>query len=61
MTAIHVFLDDARYNNAKVLQPWLERSERRVKLHFLQPYAPHLNQIERLWGVRLKWVTHDRH
>ena len=61
MTAIHVFLDNARYHHAKILQPWLERSERRVKLHFLPPYAPHLNPIERLWGVMHKWVTHNRH
>ena len=39
MTAIHVFLDNARYHYAKVLQSWLESSERRVKLHFLPPYA----------------------
>ena len=61
MTAIHVFLDNARYHHAKILQPWLERSERQVKLHFLPPYAPHLNPIERLWGVMHKCVTHNRH
>jgi len=27
----------------------------------LPPYAPHLNPIERLWGVMHKWVTHNRH
>ncbi|MFT5631868.1 MAG: transposase [Gammaproteobacteria bacterium] len=37
MTAIHVFLDNARYHHAKILQPWLESFERRVKLHFLPP------------------------
>ncbi len=60
-TVIHVFLDNARYHHAKVLQPWLENSERRVKLHFLPPYAPHLNPIERLWSVMHKRVTHNRH
>jgi len=54
-------LDNARYHHAKILQPWLERSERQVKLHFLPPYAPHLNPIERLWGVMHKCVTHNRH
>jgi transposase len=39
----------------------LESSERRIKLYFLPPYAPHLNPIERLWGVMHKWVTHNRH
>ena len=58
---IHVFLDNARYHHAKILQPWLASPQRRVKLHFLPPYAPHLNPIERLWGVMHKWVTHNRH
>jgi transposase len=58
---IHVFLDNARYHYAKILQPWLTSPQRRVKLHFLPPYAPHLNPIERLWGIMHKWVTHNRH
>ena len=61
MTLIHVFVDNARYHHAKVLQPWLAKSDRRVRLHFLPPYAPHLNPIERLWGVMHRWVTHNRH
>ncbi|MCP4237895.1 MAG: IS630 family transposase [Aestuariibacter sp.] len=58
---IHVFLDNARYHHAKVLQPWLNAAERRIKLHFLPSYAPHLNPIERLWGIMHKHVTHNRH
>jgi len=58
---IHVFLDNARYHHAKVLQPWLQAPERRIKLHFLPAYAPHLNPIERLWGVMHKNVTHNNH
>ena len=58
---IHVFLDNARYHHAKVLQPWLQAPERRIKLHFLPAYAPHLNPIERLWGLMHKHVTHNRH
>ncbi len=61
MTAIHVFVDNARYHHAKALLPWLESPERRVKLRFLPAYAPHLNPIERLWGVMHAWVTHNRH
>ncbi|MCP4062628.1 MAG: IS630 family transposase, partial [Gammaproteobacteria bacterium] len=60
-TAIHVFVDNARYHHAKILQPWLDSPERRVKLHFLPAYAPHLNPIERLWGVMHDWVTHNHH
>jgi len=58
---IHVFFDNARYHHAKVLQPWLKAPNRRVKLHFLPAYAPHLNPIERLWGVMHKDVTHNRY
>lgn len=58
---IHLFVDNAKYHHAKVLQPWLEAPERRVKLHFLPSYAPHLNPIERLWGVMHEQVTQNRH
>ena len=57
---IHVFLDNARYHHAKALKPFLERPDCRVRLHFLPPYAPHLNPIERLWGVMHRHVTHNR-
>ena len=60
-TCIHVFLDNARYHHAKGLKPWLSDPTRRVKLHFLPAYAPHLNPIERLWGVMHRYVTHNRH
>ncbi|MCP5039292.1 MAG: IS630 family transposase, partial [Rhodobacteraceae bacterium] len=58
---IHVFLDNARYHHARMLRPWLERAECRIKLHFLPAYAPHLNPIERLWGVMHEHITHNRH
>ena len=57
MAVIHVILDNARYHHAKKLKAWLESPERRVKLHFLPSYAPHLNPIERLWAVMHMWVT----
>lgn len=58
---IHVFLDNARYHHAKMLKPWMNQPDRRVRLHFLPPYAPHLNPIERLWGVMHEHVTHNRY
>jgi transposase len=61
ITAIYVFFDNARYHHAKILPPWLDTPERQIKLHFLPPYAPHRNPIERFWGVMHKWVTHNRH
>ena len=57
---IHVFLDNARYHHAKAVKKWLDATGGRIKLHFLPPYAPHLNPIERLWGVMHKYVTHNK-
>jgi transposase len=46
-----LFLDNARYHHAKLVQEWLAQPGRRIKLHFIPTYCPHLNPIERLWGV----------
>jgi transposase len=60
MACIHVFLDNARYHHAKLVQEWLSRPGCRIKLHFLPGYCPHLNPIERLWGVMHKHITHNK-
>jgi transposase len=60
MMLIHVFLDNARYHHAKLVQEWLERPGCRVRLHFIPSYCPHLNPIERLWGVMHRNVTHNK-
>jgi transposase len=57
---IHVYLDNARYHHARLVQDWLAKPGRRIKLHFIPPYCPHLNPIERLWGVMHKYVTHNK-
>jgi transposase len=57
---IHVFLDNARYHRARLVQDWLKQPGCRIKLHFIPPYCPHLAPIERLWGVMHKNVTHNR-
>jgi transposase len=60
MALIHVFLDNARYHHAKLVQEWLAQPGRRIRLHFIPAYCPHLNPIERLWGVMHKNITHNR-
>jgi len=60
LVMIHVFLDNARYHHAKLVQEWLAQPGRRIKLHFIPPYCPHLNPIERLWGVMHKHLTHNK-
>lgn len=47
---IHLFCDNARYYRNKEVRKYLETSV--IKLHFLPPYSPNLNPIERLW----KWM-----
>jgi transposase len=58
--AIHLFVDNARYHHAVLVQEWLARPGCRIKLHFVPTYCPHLNPIERLWGLMHKHVTHNK-
>jgi transposase len=60
MAMIHVFLDNAAYHHAKIVRAWLAQPGRRIKLHFVPAYCPHLNPIERLWGVMHKHLTHNK-
>jgi len=57
---IHLFVDNARYHHAKLVQAWLARPGCRIKLHFIPAYCPHLDPIERLWGLMHRHVTHNR-
>jgi transposase len=57
---IHVFLDNARYHHARLVREWLAREGGRITLHFIPTYSPHLNPIERLWGVMHRNVTHNK-
>ena len=49
-TKIHIFCDNAGYYRNKSVTKYLEGSK--IQLHFLPPYSPNLNPIERLW----KWM-----
>jgi transposase len=66
MRLVHVFLDNARYHHAKLVQAWLERPDCRIKLHFVPAYCPHprsasrLEPIERLWGLMHRHTTHNK-
>jgi transposase len=57
---IHVFLDNARYHHAKLVQQWLALPGRRIKLHFIPVYCPHLDPIERLWALMHRHTTHNK-
>tara|TARA_B100001964_G_C14127943_1_gene551454 strand:+ start:72 stop:1118 length:1047 start_codon:yes stop_codon:yes gene_type:complete len=49
-TTVHAFCDNAPYYRNKAVTEYLQTSK--IKLHFLPPYSPNLNPIERLW----KWM-----
>ncbi len=57
---IHVFLDNASYHHANVVKDWLAMPRRKCVLHFIPPYCPHLDPIERLWGLMHRNITHNR-
>lgn len=50
MDRVHIFCDNAAYYRNKAVTKYLETSK--IELHFLPPYSPNLNPIERLW----KWM-----
>ena len=51
MRLIHVFVDNASYHKAGIVKEWLAAAGRKIVLHFLPPYCPHLDPIERLWAL----------
>jgi len=68
MALIHVFLDNARYHHAKLVTQSVAGPNCHIRLHFVPApdqvrgrlYCPHLNPIERLWGLMHKNITHNR-
>ena len=56
---IHVILDNAKSNKNKKLEEYLNFS--RIKVHYLPPYSPNLNPIERLWKIMRENTTYNRY
>jgi len=46
---IHVILDNYRIHDSKITQAALRGYGGRIRLHFLPPYCPSANRIERVW------------
>lgn len=55
---IHVILDNASAHKNQKLEKFLQGS--RIKLHYLPPYSPNLNPIERLWKVFRETTLYNR-
>lgn len=56
---VHLFCDNARYYRNKKVQIFLETSKN--SMHFLPPYSPNLNPIERLWKLTNERVINNKY
>jgi transposase len=57
---IHLILDNAMYYRANIVKKW-QKHHRRVEFHFLPPYSPNLNIIERLWLFFHRKITNSHY
>lgn len=55
---VHLILDQSGYHRSSLLPEYALK--RNIKLHFLPPYSPNLNPIERLWKVMNEKVRNNR-
>jgi len=56
---IHIILDNARYYHSQLVKDFLTKNKR-ICLHFLPPYSPNLNIIERLWHILKKMIVYNK-
>lgn len=57
---IHIVLDRAGYNRSQEIADYLLKNNR-IRLHYLPPYSPNLNAIERLWKVMHQHTTYNKY
>lgn len=56
---LHLILDNCIIHKSRQTQTWLRRFGSRLILHFLPPYSPEHNVIERLWKQMHDHVTRN--
>jgi len=56
---VHIILDGAGYHRTEQVKEWAYMLN--IELHWLPPYSPNLNPIERLWKVMNEQVRNNRY
>ena len=56
-----VIIDNAKYHHAKLHASWRAQAEPDFSLHYLPPYSPELNPIERVWKLTRRLCLHNRY
>ncbi|ETS31510.1 transposase [Photorhabdus khanii NC19] len=56
---VHIILDGAGYHRSELVKDWAYVMN--IELHYLPPYSPNLNPIERLWKVMNEQVRNNRY
>ena len=56
---IHLIWDNAGYHRSKEILSFI--SGTKIVLHYLPPYSPNLNPIERLWKIMHEQVTYNHY
>ena len=54
---IHIILDQSGYHRSQLVRD--SALEKNIELHYLPPYSPNLNSIERLWKVMNEEVRNN--
>lgn len=56
-----IIADNAGYHHAKLHKAWRDAHAKRLRLHFLPPYSPELNPIERVWKLTRRRRLHNQY
>lgn len=56
-----IIIDNARYHHASLHEAWRDEVAGQFCLHFLPPYSPELNPIERVWKLIRRRCLHNRY
>lgn len=56
---IHIIWDNAGYHCDKALQAFAKALA--IELHYLPPYSPNLNPIERLWKIMHEKISYNKY